>query len=193
LTNPINARPVSITTNLPEAGNVFTAYGYGLADGDYGQQRGTKRATLTCVGKQCDDERLVTNEFLAQSGACEGDSGGPAIDATGRVFALASRSAADCNTTAYVTFTNHIDWLATATRSAAKEGDYALPKWVTSLASNESNDADTPSTSNENEHLHATGGCSFIAPEPHSRWAFFGISLVLFAYTRINLFSKRVK
>jgi hypothetical protein len=102
---------------------------------------------------------LASNELLTRSGGCEGDSGGPAIDANGSVFAIAARSSADCSESAYLTLASYAGWLKTATRYAAEAGEFDVPAWVTSADA-----VETPSDVTEMEpnavDARARGGCT---------------------------------
>ena len=157
LVSPITSKSFNVTTEVPEPKTTFTVYGYGLSGGDHGRQRVNEGATVNCVGAACNDSRIAANELLANAGACEGDSGGPALDKDGNVFALTARSSSDCNETAFVTFVDHVTWLAEAVRQASNEGQYEIPSWATLPKVDPA--APTPSKSKPLA-LHAGGGCS---------------------------------
>jgi hypothetical protein len=170
----VNGTLAEVTADVPEPGAQFVAVGYGLNEGDWGRQRQNDEAAITCVGEACADARVVADELLATSGACEGDSGGPAIGGDGRVFALASRSNATCSETAYLTLGSHWLWLTSAVRLAASNGQYEVPEWAT--------DAATSTGTEPVAAVHATGArlaggaCSVIGHGSSGRAAsLFGI------------------
>ncbi|MGC4069833.1 MAG: S1 family peptidase [Polyangiaceae bacterium] len=130
LARPVDIPTVVLSQESPNKDSTFTTAGYGLQSGNYGQQRVTTNAHVVCRGRECTDSRIVENEFLAESGACEGDSGGPALDADGKVFAILSRSTANCEQSAYLQFSKHFDWLATVVREIQSGSDVPLPAWA---------------------------------------------------------------
>jgi hypothetical protein len=130
LDTPIQGSLATLTASIPASTGPFNVAGYGLFDGDWGQQRESASAKLICSGAACNDTRLVARELLLNSGACEGDSGGPLFDAEGQQFALLSRTTADCTESAYLALSNYVPWLQTATAYAASKGGYPLPAWA---------------------------------------------------------------
>lgn len=180
LDGDIDGESLALTLKLPSPDSTFTAVGYGLSAGDYGRQRTTTEARLRCIGTSCNDERLVSNELLVDAGACEGDSGGPAIDTEGNVFAIASRSTADCASSTYLTFAQHLDWLANAVREVQTQSHAPLPDWAkaadpTPPADPPKDDGDPPEDEDSEDHetdntdvddstkLHVAGGCATAA------------------------------
>jgi len=127
---PLEGPGLPLTAHQVSEGELFTAIGYGLFDGDYGQQRMRGDAKVLCAGADCDDERLADSEFLAEAGVCGGDSGGPAVTPEGKVFAMAVRSSPSCDETAYLSLAPRIAWLAQAVRELAEETDSPLPPWA---------------------------------------------------------------
>lgn len=127
---PIQGALATISAVVPADTGPFSVVGYGLFDGDWGQQRESTSAKLICSGATCNDARLVARELLMNSGACEGDSGGPLFDAEGQQFALLSRTTADCTESAYLALSDYVPWLQTATAYAASKGGYPLPAWA---------------------------------------------------------------
>jgi hypothetical protein len=138
----------------------FTAVGYGLFNGDWGRQRERRDARLLCIGQNCADTRIVSNEFLAQSGACEGDSGGPARDTAGAVFAIAVRSTADCSESAYLTLDGYREWLASAVEYAAERGGFERPAWTKGPPSTDTAILAAGAPGTYSKDLRARGGCA---------------------------------
>lgn len=117
----------------------FSAVGYGLQNpaDEAGTTVGTRErfdgALVACVGSDCAPAKgAASDEFVADSPVCEGDSGGPALDANGRVFGVTSRG--DTTTCTFALYSNVANW-ASFVRSTALDaatiGGYTPPPWVT--------------------------------------------------------------
>ncbi len=78
------------------AGETFSAIG--LAEGTRSRRDGLQ---VQCVGEDCESKQLDGLEWWGDGAVCEGDSGGPAVDANGRVVGIASRKRAGCTATIY--------------------------------------------------------------------------------------------
>jgi len=78
------------------AGETFSAVGLGT-----GTQLRRDGLKVECVGDGCDSAQLVGREWWGEGAVCEGDSGGPALDESGRVVGIASRKRAGCTATIY--------------------------------------------------------------------------------------------
>jgi len=77
----------------PRVGEVFTAVGYGVGDdGRSGVRRARANVTVLRVGpsRGKDGDDVSPTRFEASEGTCAGDSGGPALAATGAVFGVTS-------------------------------------------------------------------------------------------------------
>jgi hypothetical protein len=72
------------------------------------------------------------SEWVGEAGVCGGDSGGPALDAGGRLIGVASRGAAGCVSPTYASLSDE-GWgtsLRTAVQNAAADGDSPVPGWA---------------------------------------------------------------
>ena len=116
-----------------ERGEAFTAVGYGsaLEDGAPGIRRALADVEVVCGAEQCGAPDVLTStEFLGEQAVCEGDSGGPALDADGRVVGVASRTGEDCTWAIYSAVTPWRDWILDVADRAVSLGDYDTPAWL---------------------------------------------------------------
>jgi hypothetical protein len=130
-------------------GEVYTAIGYGGVRDDgtgSGVRRSRRDLRVLCAGSDC-GTAVATEEFLGQVGTCEGDSGGPAIDETGRVIGVLSRGGDDCTQPIYGSTTAWARLLVLAARSAAESGGYTAPDWATAPPTAPGDDDGTGGTS----------------------------------------------
>ncbi len=120
-------------------GEVYSAIGYGqVSPGDAGaagarMERGGLK--VSCAPGTC-GTGVESSEFVGDTGICSGDSGGPALDASGKVVGVVSRSADDCAHPVYGSVAAWKDWIIGVAQQAATQGRYEAPFWVTSGSSN---------------------------------------------------------
>ncbi|HEY1535492.1 MAG TPA: trypsin-like serine protease, partial [Polyangiaceae bacterium] len=136
--------PASIATPLipridrgVTKGEVYTAVGYGQdSPGDAGIDSAGARRLRTGLVVDCAPGTCGTgveaDEFGGNAGICSGDSGGPALDADGKVVGVVSRSGDTCNHPVYGSVASWKDWLIATARQAATDGKYDPPFWVDS-------------------------------------------------------------
>ena len=109
----------------PTKGEKYTAFGYGGLDAtgaDAGVRRVLADRTVACV-EACDAVGVFSpREILGDGGPCNGDNGGPAIDAAGKLFAIASRGAGDCTAAIYTRLDAWAAWLNSTALDAATKG-----------------------------------------------------------------------
>ncbi|MCB9546994.1 MAG: trypsin-like serine protease [Myxococcales bacterium] len=119
--------------DFPLRGERFTAVGYGTDE--RGSQSGTRRMLenreILCAGSNCGRFGATSRELVAADGTCEGDSGGPPLDAEGRVMGALSRGGEGCVYPTYSAVAGWADWLKEMAVLAADVGRYDLPGWVT--------------------------------------------------------------
>lgn len=114
-------------------GETYTAIGYGVDDS--GRGSGTRRRlggiNVLCVGSNCQSQRFVeSNEFAGGGGVCEGDSGGGAYVASGKVIGIAARADPDCTRSIYTRVFPWRQWLSRAATNAVADGSYPAPDWM---------------------------------------------------------------
>ncbi len=136
---PANAatpiEPVLDDPTLAKA--TFSAVGYGLQDPNDkdGTTAGTRMrfdsSSVYCVGTACPAAAgTEADEFVGNSPVCSGDSGGPALDAAGRVFGVTSRGDSACTYALYSNVASWSDFVRSTGLDAATEGGYPPASWV---------------------------------------------------------------
>lgn len=128
--------PIDPRLNEPaEQGEAFTAVGFGTAleEGEAGIRRAVANVEVVCGASQCGEPDVLTEtEFLGAQGVCEGDSGGPALDADGRVVGVASRTGQDCTWAIYSDVAPWREFIVDVATRAVTLGDYDAPEWLSS-------------------------------------------------------------
>ncbi|MBW2459540.1 MAG: trypsin-like serine protease [Deltaproteobacteria bacterium] len=113
----------------------YAAVGYGALHGGNDAPTGSRYRrdglVVDCVGEACTSAAVVDREWQGETGICLGDSGGPALDASNRVFGVASRGPADCSSPVYGHVASFSQWLADAALHAAAVGGFEAPPWAT--------------------------------------------------------------
>ena len=148
-------------------GEAYTAVGYGQdLPGDAGiagagARRGRSGLKVECAPGTC-GVGFEADEFGGNEGICSGDSGGPALDADGKVVGVVSRSGDTCNHPIYGSVASWKDWIIATARQAASDGKYAPPFWVDSGTS----DAPNPTTTTGSAGGTGTDGAAGAAEAP---------------------------
>lgn len=135
--------PASVATPIEPAldqdlaaHEVFAAIGYGLQDpqdqtGDTaGHRMSVTNAEVFCDGAACGTDMVTEGEFIADSPVCSGDSGGPALDGSGRVSGVTSRGDEKCTVGIYSSVYAWRDFIKQKTFEAATAGHYTPPAWA---------------------------------------------------------------
>lgn len=117
-------------------GEGYTAVGYGLTGS--GEPSGSRMQlaglSVACQPGSCGDG-VESTEFLGETGICSGDSGGPALDADGKVLGVVSRGGPECSEPIYGSVAAWRDFIITTAQEAATLGNYEAPFWVTTGSS----------------------------------------------------------
>ena len=132
------AKPIEpVLDHPPTAKQAFAAVGYGLQDPDdeQGSTAGTRmrfdQSSVYCIGAKCPFEAgAEDDEWVGDSPVCSGDSGGPALDANGRVFGVTSRGDDQCTYALYSNVADWADFVRSTAIAAATSGGYAPPSWA---------------------------------------------------------------
>ena len=130
--------PMNPRVDLPvTAGEAYAAVGFGKIDPDVPVD--TKNAvryrrdglTAECAGDGCTSlpGYVVASEWRGEGATCGGDSGGPAIDALGRVIGVDSRNNGCGTYTLYGGVEPHGAWIRETALRAAELGGYEAPLW----------------------------------------------------------------
>lgn len=138
------ARPLALPTLVPRVdidvrpGEPYAALGFGdapEAEPGAGIRRRRDGLGVVCVGAACSDSEVRASEWLGSGGACEGDSGGPALDELGRVVGVVSRGGPGCTSPIYGSAFTWADWLKASTLAVAQEAGLEAPNWALGYAS----------------------------------------------------------
>ncbi len=118
----------------PATGDTYVAIGYGNTDpegGGSGTRMRIDGNTVTCTGLQCPlGSSIAASEWRGDAPTCSGDSGGPAIDAEGRVMGALSRGPSGCTSSIYGDVSAWKDFIIETTLEAAELGDIDPPYWA---------------------------------------------------------------
>jgi V8-like Glu-specific endopeptidase len=141
----------------------YSSVGYGLdeslTDMPSGERKRLDGLTVTCGGDSCRASDVRRNEWIGSGGPCPGDSGGPALDADGRVIGVVSRGKPGCGEPVFSDVSSRADWLQSEAILAAQAAHIEPPAW----ACDAQHDCATPADHPTDEPKET---CSFAVPRP---------------------------
>jgi MYXO-CTERM domain-containing protein len=132
---PTEAVPLVPRVDEPlVTGEQYYAVGFGSTN-DAGSGAGTRRRrdslVIDCVADECPVYFVKPTEWVGDTGICEGDSGGPALDLQNRVTGVTSRGSVGCDSPVYGYVYGWAQWIKDTTIYGASLGGYAPPPWAT--------------------------------------------------------------
>jgi hypothetical protein len=119
-------------------GEAYEAVGFGGTD-DEGAGRGVRRRranmAVSCAGAECGDASVGAGEWRGDYGVCRGDSGGPALDAQGRVIGIAARGRdGACEAPVYTSVFDLRAWVRDQVENASFQLGTDSPPWARRVA-----------------------------------------------------------
>jgi hypothetical protein len=85
---------------------------------------------VVCLGADCREGDIRDNEWVGSGGPCSGDSGGPALDADGRVIGVVSRGKDPCVDPVFGDVATRASWIRTETIRLANAAAQEPPAWA---------------------------------------------------------------
>ncbi|MFZ5893812.1 MAG: trypsin-like serine protease [Myxococcota bacterium] len=158
---PQIATPLALRLDArPVAGERFDAVGFG-PNGQLEPSTGLRtraQASVTCVGADCNiTNQVMPTEWLSNDlAACSGDSGGPALDSSGRIFGVLSRGFSDCSSIVYGAVSHWSAFLCRELEREAADTPPACAEFSPAVAANCA--FNLAASGNTNRSVHALGG-----------------------------------
>jgi hypothetical protein len=116
------------------AAEAYSAVGFGidesLPDKPSSVRKRADGFEVACNGAACAVADVRDNEWLGNGGPCSGDSGGPALDADGRVIGVVSRGKSGCTEPVFSDVATRAGWLKSEAIAAANLVPEAPPDWA---------------------------------------------------------------
>ncbi len=177
----------------PKVDETLTVVGY--AQGPAKEQmtcKSIRDAQIVSIGPDGREGGPTESDFTVDHGACEGDSGGPALDSSGIAIGVVSRGPASCKNVIYQRVDMHAEWIReVVSEVSARKGD-PIPEWAVAptkdagtkakgqkKASVPSESDDAPVAEESSSNAPSSSSCAMSTQREYGAWLLWIVAIPL--------------